>query len=123
MPSPCPQVSAGGVVRDPAVHAQVLERVVGAVEARGFGCAGWRPSPIKGAAAGNTEFLAYFKGFDKGAASAASGDSSEGTEDGGSGSSKAAGTEAAAAAAAEGTAAAAADGPGGGSGARRGQRK
>ena len=58
--APPPQVSAGGVVRDPAVHREVVERVVGALAARGFACRGWRPSPIKGATSGNTEFLAYF---------------------------------------------------------------
>ena len=55
------QVGAGGVVRDPAVHAEVIQRVVVAYEAAGFECQGWRESPIKGATSGNTEFLAYFK--------------------------------------------------------------
>ena len=54
------QVSAGGVVRDPVVHAAVVARVVAGYEAAGFACRGWTTSPIKGAAAGNTEFLAYF---------------------------------------------------------------
>ena len=62
MPSPrAAQVGSGGLVRDPAVHRQVIERVVGAYEAAGFACQGWRESPIKGAAAGNTEFISYFK--------------------------------------------------------------
>ncbi|KAL4435580.1 hypothetical protein ABPG77_002543 [Micractinium sp. CCAP 211/92] len=54
------QVSAGGVVRDPAVHRQVIEKVVGAWEGAGFACQGWKESPIKGAASGNTEFISYF---------------------------------------------------------------
>lgn len=57
---PLAQVSTGGVVRDPAVHREVVDRVVAAVQARGFACRGWRPSPIKGATSGNIEFLAYF---------------------------------------------------------------
>ncbi len=55
------QVSAGGVVRDPEVHREVIGRVVDACAAVGFACQGWIESPIKGATAGNTEFLAYFK--------------------------------------------------------------
>eukprot|EP00887_Chlorella_sp_A99_P003384 scaffold7.g3384.t1 len=55
------QVSVGGVVRDPAVHREVIARVVAAYEAAGFRCQGWRESPIKGATSGNTEFLAHFK--------------------------------------------------------------
>lgn len=58
---PALQVSAGGVVRDPAVHREVIDRVVGACRDAGFRCAGWVESPIKGASAGNTEFLAYFQ--------------------------------------------------------------
>jgi 23S rRNA (cytidine1920-2'-O)/16S rRNA (cytidine1409-2'-O)-methyltransferase len=55
------QVSAGGVVRDPAVHRQVIDRIVAAVEEVGFACQGWLESPIKGAASGNTEFVSYFR--------------------------------------------------------------
>lgn len=43
------------------MHRQVIDRVVAAVEARGFACQGWRESPIKGAASGNTEFVSYFQ--------------------------------------------------------------
>ncbi|PSC67440.1 hemolysin A isoform B [Micractinium conductrix] len=86
------QVSAGGVVRDPAVHQQVIDRVVAAWEGAGFQCQGWRESPIKGANAGNTEFLSYFRRL--------GGDAAAG---GG-------GAAAAAAAAAEGSASAAAAG-------------
>lgn len=55
------QVSAGGVVRDPAVHQEVIQKVVESCKGLGFECEGWIESPIKGATAGNTEFLAYFK--------------------------------------------------------------
>ncbi|GAB4815622.1 hypothetical protein N2152v2_008078 [Parachlorella kessleri] len=55
------QVSAGGVVRDPLVHQQVIHKVVDACQQLGFSCQGWTESPIKGASAGNTEFLAYFQ--------------------------------------------------------------
>lgn len=54
------QVSAGGLVRDPAVHADVIRRVQEACMARGLVPQGHMPSPIKGANAGNTEFLAHF---------------------------------------------------------------
>ncbi|MFH0908241.1 MAG: TlyA family RNA methyltransferase [bacterium] len=54
------QVGKGGVVRDPAVHEDVIARV----KESGERCAGLRwqgvcPSPLKGPA-GNTEFLAYW---------------------------------------------------------------
>ncbi|KAL4425198.1 hypothetical protein ABPG75_009214 [Micractinium tetrahymenae] len=66
------QVSTGGVVRDPAVHRQVIDKVVGAWEGVGFACQGWKESPIKGAASGNTEFISYFvRQPGKGAAAAA----------------------------------------------------
>ncbi|EFN57130.1 hypothetical protein CHLNCDRAFT_21492 [Chlorella variabilis] len=72
------QVGSGGVVRDPAVHRQVIDRVVATYEAAGFACQGWKESPIKGAAAGNTEFLSYFRRLPGGAAAAAdAGDSGE----------------------------------------------
>ena len=57
----CVQVSTGGVVRDPQVHQQVIDKVVAACQQLGFSCRGWTKSPIKGASAGNTEFLAYFQ--------------------------------------------------------------
>ena len=47
-------------MRDPAVHRQVIDRVVQAYAAAGFACRGWRESPIKGATSGNTEFISYF---------------------------------------------------------------
>ncbi len=55
------QVSAGGVVRDPAVHAEVRARVAAGWAEAGFACTGWADSPIRGAAAGNAEFLAHFR--------------------------------------------------------------
>ena len=47
-------------MRDPAVHRQVIDRVVAAYGQAGFACRGWRESPIKGATSGNTEFISYF---------------------------------------------------------------
>ena len=54
------QVGSGGVVRDPAVHASVLKRVVSGIEAMGFACQGTHPSPLRGAKEGNIEFLSAF---------------------------------------------------------------
>jgi 23S rRNA (cytidine1920-2'-O)/16S rRNA (cytidine1409-2'-O)-methyltransferase len=75
-------VGSGGVVRDPAVHKSVLERVVSGacvlcvfsdihaharadarsagIEAMGFTCQGTVPSPLRGAKEGNIEFLSAF---------------------------------------------------------------
>ena len=47
------------MVRDPAVHASVLKRVVSGIEAMGFACQGTVPSPLRGAK-GNVEFVAAF---------------------------------------------------------------
>lgn len=55
------QVAAGGVVRDPAVHQQVVDSVSSGIVALGFTSEGCIESPIKGASGGNTEFLAVFK--------------------------------------------------------------
>ena len=54
------QVEQGGVVRDPAVHCQVIDWVRAGVEAAGLHFCGCMESPVKGATSGNTEFLAYF---------------------------------------------------------------
>lgn len=51
------QVGKGGIVRDPAIHAEICARVKGAVEALGFRTA-LMESPILGAE-GNREFLLY----------------------------------------------------------------
>ncbi|RVW27191.1 putative rRNA methyltransferase YqxC [Vitis vinifera] len=53
------QVGGGGIVRDPLVHQEVLERIIKGVESFGFECKGWIESPLKGAE-GNTEFLVCF---------------------------------------------------------------
>ncbi|KAL0917964.1 hypothetical protein M5K25_013076 [Dendrobium thyrsiflorum] len=54
------QVGGGGIVRDPLVHQEVLERIIKGVEEFGFCNKGWIESPIKGAE-GNTEFLVCFQ--------------------------------------------------------------
>ena len=53
-------VSKGGVVRSSAVHDDVISRITCGVEELGFTCAGVIESPIRGAQAGNKEFLAHF---------------------------------------------------------------
>ncbi|KAF0895267.1 hypothetical protein E2562_008592 [Oryza meyeriana var. granulata] len=53
------QVGGGGIVRDPLVHKEVLDRIISGVEQFGFCNRGWIESPIKGAE-GNKEFLACF---------------------------------------------------------------
>ena len=55
------QVAAGGVVRDPEVHKQVVESVLSGVVSLGFTSQGYTESPVKGASGGNTEFLAVFQ--------------------------------------------------------------
>ncbi|XP_073099067.1 uncharacterized protein [Elaeis guineensis] len=57
-------VGGGGIVRDPLVHQEVLERIITGVEDFGFCSNGWIESPIKGAE-GNTEFLACFQRISK----------------------------------------------------------
>jgi 23S rRNA (cytidine1920-2'-O)/16S rRNA (cytidine1409-2'-O)-methyltransferase len=52
------QVRRGGVVRDPAVHREVLRAVLAAARAAGLGPVGITPSPLLGPA-GNVEFLAH----------------------------------------------------------------
>jgi len=52
-------VGAGGIVRDPAVHARVVAEVVAEAERLGLAHRGTTPSPIAGAE-GNREFLAVF---------------------------------------------------------------
>lgn len=55
------QVGKGGVVRDPAVHEEVIEKIRRFGEDElGFRWLGCCPSPIKGPA-GNVEFLAYWE--------------------------------------------------------------
>lgn len=54
------QVGSGGIVRDPQVHQEVLEKIINGVESLGFKSHGWIESPIKGAE-GNIEFLVCFQ--------------------------------------------------------------
>lgn len=55
------QVRRGGVVRDPAVHRQVLTAVLAQAQELGLTVRGLVPSPITGPA-GNREFLAWLAG-------------------------------------------------------------
>jgi 23S rRNA (cytidine1920-2'-O)/16S rRNA (cytidine1409-2'-O)-methyltransferase len=52
-------IGKGGVVKSPAVHRRVLERVVEAASEHGLALRGLTKSPLKGPA-GNIEFLGYF---------------------------------------------------------------
>ncbi len=54
------EVGKGGIVRDPAQHARVVEEVNAAARALGLRVAGFTDSPIKGAD-GNREFLALYE--------------------------------------------------------------
>ena len=54
------QVGKGGIVKDPAVHRQVLQDLLGWAEANGLAAAGLIRSPIRGAE-GNREFLAWLR--------------------------------------------------------------
>lgn len=53
------QVGKGGVIKDEAIHEQVIEEVTQGIVAHGFEYKGVTESPITGAA-GNKEFLAFF---------------------------------------------------------------
>ncbi len=53
------EVGKGGIVKDPAVHSQVVRKVVEGIEQQGFICKGVVESPITGTD-GNKEFLAHF---------------------------------------------------------------
>lgn len=53
-------VSKGGLIKDPKIHEEVIERVTSGIEKYGFTSKGVIESPIKGAT-GNKEFLAYFE--------------------------------------------------------------
>ncbi len=52
------KVGKGGIVRDPVVHLEVLQRVVGSLTAEGFAVCGVIPSPIRGGD-GNIEYLSW----------------------------------------------------------------
>jgi 23S rRNA (cytidine1920-2'-O)/16S rRNA (cytidine1409-2'-O)-methyltransferase len=51
-------VGKGGIVRDPAVHKSVLQRVTGGLDAAGLGVIAAMPSPVRGAD-GNVEFMIH----------------------------------------------------------------
>lgn len=55
------KVGKNGVVRDPSVHQEVLQRIIDFVPTIGYGVLGLDFSPITGPK-GNIEFLAYIKG-------------------------------------------------------------
>lgn len=52
-------VGKGGIVKDPRVHARVIDEITQGIVAHGFVAQGVIPSPILGTS-GNSEFLAYF---------------------------------------------------------------
>ena len=52
------RVGKGGVVRDPAIHRQVLHRVCELAVGQGLTVLGLMPSPLRGPA-GNAEFLLW----------------------------------------------------------------
>jgi len=54
------EVGKGGVVRDPAVHQRVLERVLDIATELNLGLSGLMPSPLRGPA-GNVEFLGWWR--------------------------------------------------------------
>lgn len=68
------RVGKGGIVRDPAVHADVLRACTAAVVAAGFRLCGLEPSPVRGAD-GNIEFLLHARlGCDANGACSGAGD-------------------------------------------------
>jgi len=54
------EIGKGGIVRDPSVHARVLDEVIDAANALGLGRAGTTESPIAGME-GNREFLLHLR--------------------------------------------------------------
>jgi 23S rRNA (cytidine1920-2'-O)/16S rRNA (cytidine1409-2'-O)-methyltransferase len=54
------QVGRGGIVRDPALHREVLDKIISCVTASGWGIQALCASPLLGAD-GNREFLMHFK--------------------------------------------------------------
>lgn len=53
------QVGRGGIIKNPEVHKEVIEKVKFGLEKYGFACKGVVDSPIEGSS-GNKEFLGYF---------------------------------------------------------------
>jgi len=58
------KVPRGGVIKDPTVHKEVLEKFLSEATQQGFRVQAIIPSPILGAE-GNREYLAYLKPVDK----------------------------------------------------------
>jgi len=55
------QVGRGGLVTDPVLWAQAINRVVEAARRHGLGARGIVTSPLRGASAGNREFLLWLR--------------------------------------------------------------
>jgi len=53
-------VGKGGIIKDAAIHKEVIDKITTAIQELGFACSGVIDSPITGTM-GNKEFLAYFK--------------------------------------------------------------
>lgn len=53
------QVGKKGIIKDPKIHQEVIQKVSEGIKERGFTLEGITESPVKGAT-GNTEFLGYF---------------------------------------------------------------
>ncbi len=53
------EVGKGGIIKDPAIHKKVIEKIIAACALEGFVCQGVIDSPITGTE-GNKEFLGYF---------------------------------------------------------------
>jgi 23S rRNA (cytidine1920-2'-O)/16S rRNA (cytidine1409-2'-O)-methyltransferase len=54
------EVGKGGIIKDPAIHQKVIDKVTQGIMQHGFRLQGVTESPITGSE-GNKEFLAYFK--------------------------------------------------------------
>lgn len=65
-------VGKGGIVRDPYIHTQAVDKVSGAISGLGWHVAEAIPSPITGTE-GNVEFLLYAKSIDPGLSQRAAG--------------------------------------------------
>lgn len=55
------EIARGGVVKDPAVHKRIIDQLRLYLESLGYAMAEVIESPVRGAASGNLEFLAWFK--------------------------------------------------------------
>ncbi len=53
------QVGRGGLVRDPGIHVEVIQRVVKSFAALGFGAVGVTRAPVVGRRSGNQEYPLY----------------------------------------------------------------